>query len=80
MIKQDWTKKRSGCHQTTIESLVGRAEDCRKADMLKSLVRFHVGGWHEISEKVSYRNMIYFSKFQLKVKLVNQNRLTYFKT
>ena len=39
--------------QTSADSSVGRAEDYRKADILKSLVRIRVCGWHEISEKVS---------------------------
>ena len=37
--------------QTTAVSPVGRAEDCRKYDILRSLVRVRVGGWHEFSEK-----------------------------
>ena len=32
---------------TSADSSVGRAEDCRKADILRSLVRVRVGGWHE---------------------------------
>ena len=52
--------------QTTTDSSVGRAEDCRKADIL----RVHIGGWHEISEKVSYRNIICFSQIKFKIKLV----------
>ena len=30
--------------QTTADSSVGRAEDCRKTDILRSLVRVRVGG------------------------------------
>ena len=37
--------------QTTADSSVGRAEDCRKDDILRSLVRVRVGGWREFSEK-----------------------------
>ena len=37
--------------QTTADSSVGRAEDCRKDDILRSLVQVRVGGWHEFSEK-----------------------------
>ena len=47
MIKQDWTKIEAADQQITTDSSVGRAEDCRKADILRSLVRGRVGGWHE---------------------------------
>ena len=33
--------------QTTADSSVGRAEDCRKTDILRSLVRVRFGGWQE---------------------------------
>ena len=33
--------------QITTDSSVGRAEDYRKADVLRSLVRVRVGEWHE---------------------------------
>ena len=85
VLNDKWSNKtgekiEAADEQTTTDISIGRAEDCRKADILRSLVRVHVGGRHEISEKVSYRNMIYFSKIKFKIKLVNQNRLTYFKT
>ena len=47
IIKQDWRKIEAADQQTTIDSSVGRAEDCRKAEILRSLVRGRVGGWHE---------------------------------
>ena len=63
VLNKKWSNKtgekiEAADEQTTTDSSVGRAEDCRKADILRSLVRVHVGGWHEISEKVSYLNMI----------------------
>ena len=82
-MKKDQTiageKMKAADIQASADSSVGRAEDYRKADILRSLVRIRVCGWHEISEKVSKRNLIYFSKFKIKIKLVNQNRLTYSK-
>ena len=44
--------------QTTADSSVGRAEDCRKTDILRSLVRVRVGGWHEFSEKKQYETLL----------------------
>ena len=41
--------------QTTTDSSVARAEDCRKADIPRSLVRGPVGGWHE---KVFFETII----------------------
>ena len=37
---------------TSADSSVGRAEDCRKTDILRSLVRVRVGGWHQLREKI----------------------------
>ena len=55
-IKKDLTiageKVKAADIQASTDSSVGRAEDCRKADTLRSPVRVRVGGWHEISEKV----------------------------
>ena len=39
--------------QTTADSSVGRAEDCRKDDIHRSLVRVRFGRWHKISEKIN---------------------------
>ena len=39
-------KIKAADQQTTTDSSVARAEDCRKADILRSLVRGRVGGWY----------------------------------
>ena len=59
MIKQDWTEKRSGYQQTTTDSSVGRAEDGRKVDMLKSLVRVRVGGWNHLLFEITIAGNFY---------------------
>ena len=51
--------------QTTADSSVGRAEDCRKTDILRSLVRVRVGGWHNLLFDNNCRKLLYFSKLKL---------------
>ena len=53
--------------QTTAYSSVGRAEDCRKDDILRSLDRVRVGGWHEkVFFETNLTNFLegYFLKIQ----------------
>ena len=60
MIKQDWKKMEAADQQTTTDSTVGRADDCRKADMLRSLVRVRDGGWHHLLFDNNWREFLYF--------------------
>ena len=61
-VKKDqtiaWEQIKAADKQTTADSSVGRAEDCRKTDILRSLVRVRVGGWHEFSEKKHYETLL----------------------
>ena len=65
MIKQDWRKIEAADEQTTTDSSVGRAEDCRKTDILRSQVRVRVGGWHQLLFNNDCRKFLYCSKLKL---------------
>ena len=50
VLNDNWSNKtgqkiEAADEQTTTDSSVGRAEDCRKTDILRSLVRVRFGGW-----------------------------------
>ena len=60
-----WKMIKQPPENTSADSSVGRAEDCRKTDILSSLVRVRVGGWHHLLFDNNCRKLLYFSKLKL---------------